>query len=143
MAKLALSDILDGISLKLHAAYPAAQIHAGSIKQGIKPGDFNIINVITEQERKLGVRYSQTAVFDVVYYGRSANADEYLKIAGDAMLLLSDIETPQRDILHAASVSSRIDSEEKVLHIGLTFNVLVYINEDVETMATLQIEQES
>lgn len=143
MAELTLTDILDGISLKLHASYPSGHIYAGSIPQGIKPGDFNIISVITEQERKLGVRYSQTAVFDVIYYGRSADVSEYTAIAGKAMLLLSDITTPGGDILHASQVSSRTDTDTKTLHISLTFNVFVYIPEDLATMATLQIEQES
>lgn len=143
MAELVLTDILDGISLRLHSAYPKAHIHAGSIKQGIKQGDFNIISVIAEQERKLGVRYSQTTVFDVIYYGSSADVSEYTAIAGKAMPLLSDITTPGGDILHASQVSSRTDTDMKVLHINLTFNVFVYIPEDLATMATLQIEQES
>lgn len=143
MAKLTLTDILDGISLKLHSAYPAGHIYAGSIPQGIKPGDFNIISVTAAQEHKLGVRYSQTAVFDVVYYGRSAECEEYTGIANDAMLLLSDIVTPNGDLLHASFASSRIDTDEKALHIQLSFDVRVCIKADATKMDKLKIEQES
>lgn len=142
MAKLILTDILDGISLALHAAYPTANIFSGSIEQGISPGDFNIINVVAEQEHKLGVRYSQTAVFDVVYYGSSANVDAYTGIATDAMLILDSVATPAGDILHAKSMSSRIDTDEKALHIGITYDAQVFLPEEKVEMRTLKIEQE-
>ena len=142
MAELVFTDILDGISLKLHTAYPTAHIFAGSVPQGVAPGDFNIINVTASQEKRLGKQYARSAAFDIVYYGDSANADTYLPIADAVMLLLADIVTPDGDILHAGNMASRIDTEEKVLHITLDFAARVYVSEALTPMASLKIEQE-
>ena len=43
MAEINFNSIYDGVSLALHAAFPAAQVHGGNVKQGFKAGVFNVI----------------------------------------------------------------------------------------------------
>lgn len=142
MAKVTYNDILDGISLALHTAYPTACIYSGTIEQGISPGDFNIINVTTAQEHKLGARFTRTAVFDVVYYGLTADSSEYTGIANDLMLLLDDIVVASTDILHAVSLAGKVDTDEKALHVTVTYAVQVYIPGTGTAMEELAIVQE-
>ena len=43
MSEISFNSIFDGVSLAVHAAFPApVQVHGGEVKQGLKPGDFNV-----------------------------------------------------------------------------------------------------
>ena len=37
MSEISFSSIYDGVSLALHAAFPAVQVHGGNVKQGLNP----------------------------------------------------------------------------------------------------------
>ena len=43
MSEINFNSIYDGVSLALHAAFPNSNVHGGEVKQGLKPGDFNVI----------------------------------------------------------------------------------------------------
>ena len=43
MSEISFSSIYDGVSLALHAAFPSVQVHGGNVKQGLNPGDLNVI----------------------------------------------------------------------------------------------------
>ena len=43
MSEISFKSIYDGVSLALHAAFPAVQVHGGNVKQGLNPGDLNVV----------------------------------------------------------------------------------------------------
>ena len=70
MAEINFNSIYDGVSLALHAAFPAAQVHGGNVKQGLKPGDFNVIMPGAGHAKEVGQRYKRTPTVDVIYFVR-------------------------------------------------------------------------
>ena len=67
MAEVNFNSIYDGVSLALHAAFPAAQVHGGNVKQGLKPGDFNVIMPGAGHAKEVGQRYKRTPTEDVLH----------------------------------------------------------------------------
>lgn len=77
MAEINFNSIYDGVSLALHAAFPAAQVHGGNVKQGLKPGDFNVIMPGAGHAKEVGQRYKRTPTVDVIYYPKAGDAECY------------------------------------------------------------------
>lgn len=77
MAEINFNSIYDGVSLALHAAFPAAQVHGGNVKQGLKPGDFNVIMPGASHAKEVGQRYKRTPTVDVIYYPKTGDAECY------------------------------------------------------------------
>ena len=61
MSEISFNSIFDGVSLAVHAAFPApVQVHGGEVKQGVKPGDFNITMPAASHAQEVGPRYRRT-----------------------------------------------------------------------------------
>jgi len=69
MSEISFKSIFDGVSLALHAAFPAVQVHGGNVKQGLNPGDLNVVMPSAGQSRQVGERFLRTPTLDVIYYG--------------------------------------------------------------------------
>ncbi len=138
MAEINFSSIYDGVSLKLHAAFPASHVHGGNVKQGLSLGDFNVVMASAEHAKQVGQRYRRKPLVDVIYYAKN-EADCY-DMAGRLTLLLGSITTPEGDIIHAKSCEWT--AEDGVLHVLLTYDHHIYLVQDHEPMETLHIEQE-
>ena len=100
MAEVNFNSIYDGVSLALHAAFPAAQVHGGNVKQGLKPGDFNVIMPGAGHAKEVGQRYKRTPTVDVIYYPKAGDAECY-GMAHRLSFVLGSITTPEGDIIHA------------------------------------------
>ena len=141
MSEINFNSIYDGVSLALHAAFPDRQIHGGEVKQGLKPGDFNVIMPGAGQIKQVGQRYRRTPTVDVIYYPkRNPCAAECHDMADRLTHILWSIQTPQGDTIHATSCECRV--EDGVLHILLAYNHHIYIQRAQEPMETLEIKQE-
>ena len=119
MAEINFNSIYDGVSLALHAAFPAAQVHGGNVKQGLKPGDFNVIMPGAGHAKEVGQRYKRTPTVDVIYY---------------------PITTPEGDIIHATGCEWTL--AEDVLHVLLSYDHFVRVPLEQENMETLKINEE-
>lgn len=139
MAEINFNSIFDGVSLALHAAFPASKVHGGSVKQGLSPGDFNVVIPRAEHTKEVGQRYKRSSVVDVIYYPVGGAVDCYDK-ADKLTQLLGSIKTPQGDIIHAASTDWQVDDE--VLHVYLRYDHSIFIVQTHDLMETLHIEQE-
>lgn len=141
MAEINFTSITDGVSLALHTAFPSCQVHGGDVKQGLEPGDFNVIMPGAGHSKEVGARYRRTPTVDVIYYPKEHpyNA-ECSDMAQQLTLLLGSITTPQGDIIHASSCEWQVDGG--VLHVLLEYPHFAYIPQEQELMETLTISQE-
>ncbi len=142
MSELNFNSIFDGVSLALHAAFPPpVQVHGGQVKQGLKPGDFNVVMPNSGHAKEVGQRYKRTPTLDVIYYPRTdAEQAECYDMADQLTRLLGSITTPEGDVIHAAACDWTVDGG--VLHVLVRYDHCVYIPLEEVTMETLQIEQE-
>ena len=121
MAEITFKSIYDGVSLALHAAFPAVQVHGGNVKQGLNPGDLNVVMPSAGQSKQVGERFLRTPTLDVT-------------------MLLRDITTPEGDLIHCTNCEWTI--EEGVLHVLVSYDHHAYIPQEPVLMETLDIEME-
>lgn len=139
MSEISFNSIRDGVSLALHAAFPSpAQIHGGGVKQGLHPGDFNVVMPGAGHSQELGQRYKRTPIVDVIYYPRKDNSECY-DIADQLTNLLESITTPEGDVVHAASCTWSVT--DGVLHMLLAYDHFVYRPREEIMMGELKIDQ--
>lgn len=139
MAEVNFNSIYDGVSLALHAAFPAAQVHGGNVKQGLKPGDFNVIMPGAGHAKEVGQRYKRTPTVDVIYYPKAGDAECY-GMAHRLSFVLGSITTPEGDIIHATGCEWTL--AEDVLHVLLSYDHFVRVPLEQENMETLKINEE-
>lgn len=141
MANINFNSIFDGVTLALHAAFPDSRVHGGNVKQGLKPGDFNVIMPGAGHAKEVGQRYRRAPEFDVIYYPKtSPHAAECYDVADQLMVVLGSITTPEGDIIHASSLKWQM--QDDVLHIMAEYAHCVHIPLVQEAMETLTIKQE-
>ena len=124
MSEISFKSIYDGVSLALHAAFPAVQVHGGNVKQGLNPGDLNVVMPSAGQSKQVGERFLRTPTLDVIYYPKVGVA-ECCEVADQLTMLLRDITTP-----------------EGVLHVLVSYDHHAYIPQEPVLMETLDIEME-
>lgn len=141
MSEINFNSIYDGVSLALHAAFPDRQVHGGEVRQGLKPGDLNVVMPGAAHAKQVGQRYRRTPTVDVLYYPKSNPCfAECNDMADKLTRVLGSIKTPQGDIIHASACDWRVD--DGVLHILLEYDHHIYIPQMQEPMETLDIKQE-
>lgn len=138
MSEISFNSIRDGVSLALHAAFPSVQIHGGSVKQGLKAGDFNVVMPVAGHKQEVGQRYKRTPTVDVIYYPQKDNAECY-DVTDQLTAVLESITTPAGDVVHAASCTWNVT--DGVLHVLLTYDHFVYRPHEEVMMGELEIEQ--
>lgn len=139
MSEISFKSIFDGVSLALHAAFPAVQVHGGNVKQGLNPGDLNVVMPSAGQSRQVGERFLRTPTLDVIYYPK-VGAAECCEMADQLIMLLRDITTPEGDLIHCTNSEWTI--EEGVLHVMVSYDHHIYIPQEPVLMETLDIEME-
>lgn len=140
MSEVNFSSIYDGVSLALHAAFPAAHVHGGNVKQGLRPGDFNVVMPGAGHTKEVGQRYRRTPTVDVIYYAKAGEAECY-DMAHRLSFILESIATPEGDIIHATSCEWTL--AEDVLHVLLHYDHFVRpALPEQENMGTLKINEE-
>ncbi len=139
MAKIDFNQIYDGVTLALHRAFPDARIHGGTIKQGLKDGDFNVIPISVNHTSELMTRAKRKAVFDAIYYpSDSGGRAECLRIAHKLPDILGTIRTPNGDKVHCLSFDMTI--EDDVLHCLVDYPHFVYEQDTADSMENLKFE---
>lgn len=140
MSEITFNSIFDGVSLAVHAAFPApVQVHGGEVKQGLQPGDFNVIMPGADHTHEVGPRYRRSPTLDVIYYPRHDAAECYA-VADQLTAVLDSITTPEGDVLHATSCEWTVTGG--VLHVLVTYDHFVRVPQEHIMMETLKIEQE-
>lgn len=139
MSEIHFNSINDGVSLALHAAFPNCQVHGGNVKQGLRPGDFNVIMPGAGHTREVGHRYRRTPTVDVIYYAKNGAAECH-DIAQQLTVLLGSITTPEGDAVHGTGITCQVTDE--VLHVLVNYDHFFYIPQEQEFMETLTIRQE-
>lgn len=142
MSEISFSSIYDGVSLALHAAFPAVQVHGGNVKQGLSPGDLNVVMPSAASSKQMGQRYLRTPTLDVIYYPQDDKAitADCCAMAELLTAALQDITTPEGDLIHCTSCEWTI--EEDVLHVVVSYDHHVYTPIEETLMETLQVEME-
>ncbi len=139
MSEISFNSILDGVTLALHAAFPPpVQIHGGDVKQGLHPGDFNVVMPGAGHKQEVGRRYKRTPTVDVIYYPRKDNAECY-DVADQLTAVLESVTTPEGDIVHASSCTWNVT--DGVLHMLVGYDHFVYKPREEILMETLKIDQ--
>ena len=140
MSEISFNSIFDGVSLAVHAAFPAPmQVHGGEVKQGLKPGDFNVTMPTASHAQEVGPRYRRSPTLDVIYYPKRDNAECYT-VADRLTAVLGSITTPEGDVVHATSCEWTVTGG--VLHVLVTYDQFVRVPQEHIMMETLKIEQE-
>lgn len=140
MSEISFNSIFDGVSLAVHAAFPApAQVHGGGVKQGLKPGDFNVTMPAASHAQEVGQRYRRSPTLDVIYYPKRDNAECY-DVADRLTAVLESITTPEGDVVHATACEWTVT--DGVLHVLVTYDHFVRRSPEHTMMETLKIEQE-
>lgn len=140
MSELSFNSIFDGVSLAVHAAFPEpVQVHGGGVKQGLQPGDFNVIMPAASHSQEVGSRYRRSPTLDVIYYPKQDKAECYA-VADQLTAVLGSITTPEGDVVHATNCEWTVTDD--VLHVLVTYDHFVYVPQEHTMMETLKIEQE-
>ena len=140
MSEISFNSIWDGVTLALHAAFPApARIYGDEVKQDLKPGDFNVVMPGAGHNLELTRRYKRTPTLDVIYYPKHGKAECY-DVADQLTAVLESITTPEGDVVHATTCEWTVTGG--VLHVLVTYDHFVCAPQDHIMMETLQIEQE-
>lgn len=71
MSEISYKSIFDGVSLALHAAFSAVQVHGGNVKQGLNPGTSMWSCLPLDNPGQVGERFLRTPTLDVIYYPQS------------------------------------------------------------------------
>ena len=98
MSEISFNSIFNGVTLALHAAFPApARIYGDEVKQDLKPGDFNVVMPGAGHNLELTRRYKRTPTLDVIYYPKHGKAECY-DVADRLTAVLESITTPEGDV---------------------------------------------
>lgn len=142
MSEINFNSIYDGVSLALHAAFPDCQVHGGAVRQGLKPGDFNVIMPTLNHSKEVGQRFKRTPVVDVIYYLPRDSGAEALRVAHKLTQVLQSITTPQGDVVHAAACEISTDDNTGTLHAMLQYPHFGRYPQELETMESLKVIEE-
>ena len=139
MSEISFNSIFDGVTLALHAAFPApARIFGEEVKQDLKPGDFNVVMPGAGHSLELTGRYKRTPTLDVIYYPKCGKAECY-DVADQLTAVLESITTPEGDVVHATSCEWTVTGG--VLHALVGYDHFVYKPREDVMMETLTIDQ--
>ena len=139
MSEISFNSIRDGVTLALHAAFPApAEIHGGNVKQGLKAGDFNVVMPGAGHRLEVGRWYKRTPTVDVIYYPRKDSAECYA-VADKLTAVLESITTLEGVVVHATSCTWSVT--DGVLHVLAAYDHHVYKPREEIMMETLKIDQ--
>ena len=139
MAELSYNGIFDGVTLALHRAFPAVQIHGRTVKQDLHPGDFNVLPITPQHSGQMGIRASRSITFDVIYYPtENGGREECLDKANLLPQVLGTITTPLGDKLHGTGFDTNI--EDGVLHCIVRYPHFVYTPADGDAMETIKMK---
>ena len=139
MSEISFNSIFDGVTLALHAAFPApARIYGDEVKQDLKPGDFNVVMPGAGHRLEVGRWYKRTPTVDVIYYPRKDSAECYT-VADQLTAVLESITTPEGDVVHATSCEWTVTGG--VLHVLVGYDHFVYKPSEEIMMETLKIDQ--
>lgn len=138
MAEINYNQIFDGVSLALHRAFPAVHVHGRTVKQDLKPGDFNVLPLSSIETAQIGPRAKRNITFDVIYCppekgGNEACLDMQSKLPG----IIGTITTPNGDKVHCLQFDGNITNE--VLHCIVSYPHFVYVINKDEPMETLKL----
>jgi len=138
VAEINFMAIFDGVTLALHSAFPAANIHGGAVGQDLHPGDFCVVPVAPRHTAAMGKRAKQSIVFDVIYYPtETGGRAECLGIAHTLAGILETITTPNGDKAHCYKQESTI--EDDVLHCSVSYTYFAYTASENTPMETLSL----
>lgn len=138
MAEISFNSVFDAVTLRLREAFPAVQIHGGSVKQGLQDGDFNVIIPVSTHIGEMGIRARREPLILVRYYPSTAGGyAECAGIADQLTVLLGSVTTPEGDVIHGGATHWEVT--EGVLHFSVTYRHFVFIEDDPpDKMETLQ-----
>ncbi len=68
MAEISFKAVFDAVTTALHKAFPEAHVFGETVKQGLSPGDFNVLPIKGTHEKALGLRSKRVSTFDVIFF---------------------------------------------------------------------------
>ncbi len=139
MAEISYNSIFDGVTLALHRAFPTVQIHGGTVKQDLHPGDFNVLPITSQHSGQMGSRANRSITFDVIYYATEGGGREDCLEKADLLPeTIGTITTPQGDKVHGTGFESTI--EDGVLHCIVRYPHFVHKQSTGDDMEKLKMK---
>ena len=139
MSEISFKSIYDGVSLALHAAFPAVQVHGGNVKQGLNPGDLNVVMPSAGQSKQVGERFLRTPPPGCHLLPQGGGGG-VLRGGRSAHHAPAGHHHPGGDLIHCTNCEWTI--EEGVLHVLVSYDHHAYIPQEPVLMETLDIEME-
>ncbi|MFR8334406.1 MAG: DUF6838 family protein [Oscillospiraceae bacterium] len=112
MSEISFSSICDGVSLR-STPFSSVQVHGGNVKQGLNPGDLNVIMPSAGNYPPGRTRFLRAPTLDVIYRERGKWRGSAARAAETLVHALEDITTPEGDLVHCTSCEWSV--EEGVL----------------------------
>ena len=139
--EISFNQIFDGVTLALHEAFPAAQIHGDIVRQGLKPGDFNVQLVSASEAGQFGSRAERNITFDVIFFPpENDGLETCMDVIHRLPSVLSTITTPNGDKVHCLKLDGSM--KEDVLHCIVSYPHFVYSPADGDAMESVTTVQE-
>ena len=135
-----INKIVQGISVKLNALYPSAEIYQQDVRQGLVPPAF-FINVLNASVSPLSNhRYFMEGNLDILYFPEDAGDNALMQQVGmDLMDELEFITLLDTTVLHGTSMSMEI--VDNVLHFMVSYNQpLLKTKGEITEMETQETE---
>lgn len=140
MAKVSTELVIDGITLAIRNAFPAAFVDVGEIEQGIIEGSFVVQHVVSFERRLISMRKQRQPKFDVIYFPRKQNSFiDCMAVAETLGEALEVITLPGGDKIRVSDVSFEV--KDGVLHYFVTYRHNVFKKIDETNMDKLKIQE--
>ncbi len=140
MAEISFNAVFDAVTTALHKAFPGAHVFGETVKQGLSPGDFNVLPIKGMHEKALGLRSKRVSTFDVIFYPTDEGGRaECLEIAQALPEVLGSITTSGGDKLYCGKFDVNITDD--VLHCIVSYTHFVYVPKDDPEMKNIEIKE--
>ncbi len=140
MAEMSFKAVFDAVTTALHKAFQNANIFGETVKQGLCPGDFNVMPITDTHEKELGSRSKRVSTFDVIFYPTDdGGRTECLEIAQTLPDVLESITTSGGDKLYCGKFDVNITDD--VLHCIVSYAHFLYVPKDNPEMEDIEIKE--
>lgn len=128
-------DILDGICIKLNDLFgDGYEIYTENVKQGLQEPCFFIKSLPVITNRLLGNRKERRYPFDIAFFTQGGN-EEKMRVGEQMLDGLEYLTLTNGDIVRY--LSPGMDIVDDVLHVSVTYPVILNSGEKEEAMETL------
>lgn len=126
-----INNIIEAISIRLHALFPSSEIYPENIEQGLSEDSFLIMCINPSSVQRLGNLGKWNIPFDILFFpagGRRQMNDTAEKLFAN----MDPIDLMDGTSIHASSM--RYEITDNVLHFFVNYNTLVLADRQREEL---------